>query len=49
MNPKPDDLQAENRDERKAREAEPFFKRYQIKIQASVRAGAAPLGRWPIF
>ncbi len=43
------DNEAENRDELKNPEPEPFFKRYQVKIKASVRAGAVPIGRWPIF
>jgi hypothetical protein len=38
----------ENRDEKPA-EPEPFFKRYQVKIKTSVRAGAVPIGRYPIF
>ncbi|HKE15727.1 MAG TPA: hypothetical protein VKB80_12715 [Kofleriaceae bacterium] len=49
MPTKPQDNQAENRDEQKSAAPEPFFKRYQVKIKASVRAGAVPLGRWPIF
>jgi hypothetical protein len=49
MTSKRDKSDAENRDERASSAPEPFFKRYQVTIKASVRAGAAPFGRPPIF
>ena len=49
MTTKREKVDAENRDEHASSDPVPFFKRYQLKIKASVRAGAAPFGRPPIF
>jgi hypothetical protein len=45
---KTENKEAENRDEQKSAAPQPFFKRYQVKIHASVRSGALPTGRPPI-
>ncbi len=47
MKREPNDV--ENRDAQTSPAPEPFFRRYQVKLKASVRAGAVPIGRWPIF
>jgi hypothetical protein len=47
MNEKRDTIELEATDE-KAPAREPFFRRYQVKIRASVKAGPLPTGHPPI-
>ena len=47
MNAKRDDIELEPTTEKAASTPEPFFRRYQVKIKAGVRAPALPTGGHP--
>ncbi|HTE51448.1 MAG TPA: hypothetical protein VK698_11430 [Kofleriaceae bacterium] len=49
MNASRDNIDSDKLIEEPAAAAAPLYRRYQVKIKATVKTGYVPMGRYPIF